>query len=84
MLAGTAASFTRRHTGTALPALAASSGQFELGVQMFERATRLDPDFALAQARLGSMNARMYHYGFDRSESRLERARTAAERSPVD
>ena len=55
--------------------------QFELGVQMFERAARLDPDFALAQARLASMNARMYHYGFDRSESRLERARAAAERS---
>ena len=54
---------------------------FDLGVQMFERATALDPDFALAWARLSSMNARIFHYGFDRSDLRLELAREAADRS---
>ncbi|MBW2494220.1 MAG: protein kinase, partial [Deltaproteobacteria bacterium] len=58
-----------------------SRGSFELGVQMFERATSLDPRFALAWARLSSMHARMYHYGFDRSPSRLSAAKAAADRA---
>jgi serine/threonine-protein kinase len=58
-----------------------SRESFELGVQMFERAVALDPDFALAEARLASMNARIFHYGFDRSDERLARARTAADRA---
>jgi serine/threonine protein kinase/tetratricopeptide (TPR) repeat protein len=58
-----------------------SRDSFELGVEMFERATELDSEFALAWARLSSMHARMYHYGFDRSASRLRSAKTAADRS---
>ena len=54
---------------------------FELGVQMFERATTLDPRFALAYARLSSMHSRMYHYGFDRTRTRLRAARLAADRA---
>ncbi len=54
---------------------------FELGAQMFERAVTLDPGFALAWARLSSMHSRMYHYGFDRTEDRLEKARTTAGRA---
>ncbi len=56
-----------------------SRNSFELGVQMFERAIALDREFALAYARLSSMNARMYHYGFDRTTERLARAKAAAE-----
>jgi serine/threonine-protein kinase len=58
-----------------------SRDSFELGVEMFERATQLDSNFALAWARLSSMHARMYHYGFDRSAARLRSAKTAADRA---
>jgi serine/threonine-protein kinase len=58
-----------------------SRESFELGLQMFERAVELDPRFALAHARLSSMNSRMVHYGFDRSERRLALAIGAAERA---
>jgi serine/threonine protein kinase/tetratricopeptide (TPR) repeat protein len=54
---------------------------FGLGIQMLERATSLDENFALAFARLSSMNSRMYHYGFDRSHERLARAKEAADRA---
>jgi len=54
---------------------------FERGLQAFERAVALDPDFALAWARLASLRARTYHYGFDRSETRLTEAKSAAERA---
>ncbi|MCB1182513.1 protein kinase [bacterium] len=58
-----------------------SRESFELGVQMFERAVAADPDFALAWARLASMNARIYHYGFDRTAARLAASRDAADRA---
>jgi TolB-like protein/Flp pilus assembly protein TadD len=58
-----------------------SGESFALGVRMFERATGLDPGFALAHARLSSMHSRTYHYGFDRSSRRLELARAAADRA---
>jgi TolB-like protein/Flp pilus assembly protein TadD len=50
-------------------------------IQMFERAIALDPDFALAYARLSSAHSRSIHYGFDRSEGRSQRARDLAERA---
>jgi serine/threonine-protein kinase len=58
-----------------------SPESFTLGVQMFERATDLDPKFALAWARLSSMHARTYHYGFDRTPGRLNAAKAAAHRA---
>jgi len=64
-----------------LNAPAFSRESFELGVQMFERATQLDGNFALAWARLSSMHARMYHYGFDRGPARLRAAKSAADRA---
>jgi serine/threonine-protein kinase len=54
---------------------------FELGVRMFERAVDLDPGFALAYARLSSMHSRIYHYGFDRTSDRLEKARITGRRA---
>jgi serine/threonine protein kinase/tetratricopeptide (TPR) repeat protein len=58
-----------------------SRESFDLGVQMLERSVTLDSGFALAHARLSSMNARMYHYGFDRTVERLAKAKTAADRA---
>jgi len=53
--------------------------KFELGIQMFERALSHDPEFALAYARLSSLHSRMFHYGFDRADSRLALARAAVD-----
>ena len=58
-----------------------SRESFDLGVQMFERATALDPAFALAWSRLASIHARIYHHGFDRSEERQAKAREVADRA---
>jgi TolB-like protein/Flp pilus assembly protein TadD len=58
-----------------------SEESFRLGVQMFERAIAADPNFALAHARLSSMHARLYHYGYDRSDARRLAALEAAERA---
>jgi serine/threonine-protein kinase len=54
---------------------------FELAAEMFERAVELDPAFALAQAQLSLAHSRMYWFGFDGSQERLGRARTAVEQA---
>jgi serine/threonine-protein kinase len=46
---------------------------------MFQIAVELDPGFALAHARLSSMHARLYHYGFDRTPRRLVQAKEAVD-----
>ena len=43
---------------------------FQLGIQMFERAVELDPEFALSYAALSEAHSLM-HFGYDRSEERL-------------
>ena len=58
-----------------------SAESFNLSVQMFERAIELDPNFALAHARLSSINSRVYHYGYDRTPQRLQQAKAAAGRA---
>jgi TolB-like protein/Tfp pilus assembly protein PilF len=50
-------------------------------VEMFERATRLDPDFALAFARLSQAHTGIYWWRYDRSQERLEQAKRAADRA---
>jgi len=52
-----------------------------LAVEMFERAVRLDPEFALAHAMLSEAHSRMYHQRYDFTAERLEMARTSAERA---
>jgi serine/threonine protein kinase/tetratricopeptide (TPR) repeat protein len=49
--------------------------------QMFERAVQLDPDFALAQARLSFIHSWIYHIGTDRTPERLDAAKSAADRA---
>lgn len=56
-----------------------SRESFERGVRLLEHATQLDPRFALAYAKLSSIHARFYHYGFDRSDRRLARAKAAVD-----
>jgi len=58
-----------------------SQGNIELGIQMYERAVELDPGFALSYAALSRAHSGMYHFGYDRSEGRLARARAAADRA---
>jgi TolB-like protein/Flp pilus assembly protein TadD len=54
---------------------------FELAVGMFERAVELDPDFAFAHALLSEAHSGAYHFGYDVTEGRLERAHRAATRA---
>ncbi|MEJ2719538.1 MAG: hypothetical protein P8181_00160, partial [bacterium] len=58
-----------------------SRESFEHGIEMFEHAIALDPDFALAYARLASMHSIMVHYGFDRTEKRKQMAKRAVDRA---
>jgi tetratricopeptide (TPR) repeat protein len=59
----------------------ASRDELELAVQMFERAVRLDPDFAGAYAGLGAAHVWMSWFGYDRSPEREEQAREALKRA---
>jgi serine/threonine-protein kinase len=52
-----------------------------LTIEMLERAVEFDPAFALAHAMLSRAHSRLYHYRFDFSEERLEKARLSAERA---
>ena len=53
----------------------------EVIVRMFERAVALDPQFALAHARLAYAHANMYRFGSDRTEQRLAAAKAAIGRA---
>ncbi len=54
---------------------------WHLAVEMFGRATELDPQFALAYAELSEAHSRMYHWNIDRLPERREMARVAAEKA---
>jgi serine/threonine protein kinase/tetratricopeptide (TPR) repeat protein len=53
----------------------------EIAMKLFEKAIRLDPNFAAAYARLGKAHASFYWFFYDRSAERIEKARLAAEKS---
>ncbi len=55
--------------------------EIKLAVQMFERAVKIDPDFALAFAGLSYSHSDLYHFGYDRTEERAVKAKEAAERA---
>jgi serine/threonine-protein kinase len=58
----------------------AFSGEtYEIAARMYEAAVSLDPNFALAHARLSEAHAQMYWFYFDRTAERLARAREAVE-----
>jgi non-specific serine/threonine protein kinase len=52
-----------------------------LGVEMLDRAVRLDPEFALAYATLAEAHSSLYHFRYDFSPDRLEMAKTSAEKA---
>ncbi len=55
--------------------------EFEQAIEMLEKATDLDPDFALAYVRISRIHSRMYHFGIGRTEERLEKSRKAVDRA---
>jgi len=50
-------------------------------VEMYEKAVKLDPTFALAYAQLSQVHSRIYFFGIDRTDKRLALARTCADRA---
>ena len=58
-----------------------SAADRELAVEMFSRATDLDPDFALAWALLSEAHTNVADAGSDRGTARLEAAKRAVDRS---
>jgi tetratricopeptide (TPR) repeat protein len=54
-------------------------GDQRKATEAFEEAVRLDPQFALAWARLAEANASLYFLQFDATKARAEAARVAAE-----
>ncbi len=55
--------------------------KYRMAIQMFGRAVELDPEFALAHAKLSEAHSRMVHFGFDRTEERVSMAKEAADRA---
>jgi tetratricopeptide (TPR) repeat protein len=52
-----------------------------LAAQMFERAVQLDPEFAVAYAALSTAHSDLYHFRYDFTPERLEKAKASAERA---
>jgi non-specific serine/threonine protein kinase len=52
-----------------------------MAVEMLERAVELDPEFALAWARLSEEHAQLFFNGEDRTEERLEKSLAAVEQA---
>ena len=51
-----------------------------IALQMYEKAVELDPDFAVAHARLSQTHSRMYWFFYDRTRDRLRRAKEAVDK----
>jgi serine/threonine protein kinase/Tfp pilus assembly protein PilF len=54
---------------------------FEQAIELYERALQVDPNFALAYINGANAHMRLYFFGADRTETRLARARDAAEKA---
>jgi len=52
-----------------------------IAVQMYQKAIDLDPEFALAYARLSQTQSMMYWYYYDRSEECLTKAKEAVDKA---
>jgi serine/threonine protein kinase/Tfp pilus assembly protein PilF len=55
--------------------------EFELAIENLEKATELDPDFALAYAQISLIHSRMYFFGDNRTKECLVISRTAVDRA---
>ncbi len=58
-----------------------AKSDLEIGAQLLEKAIRLDPKFAAAYAKLSYVHSNVYWFFYDRSETRLENSRLAAEKA---
>lgn len=61
--------------------LSNSAEYMEIGIQLLERAIKLDPSFAAAYAKLSYVQSNFYWFYYDRSEIRVEKSRVAAEKA---
>jgi serine/threonine-protein kinase len=52
-----------------------------LAIEMLERAVELDPEFAVAHAMLSEVHSGLYHWRYDFTTERLDRAKASAERA---
>ncbi len=57
------------------------SSDIELAISMYQRAVELDPEFALAWARLSKAHGRQYWFHWDHSDERLEASGNAIEQA---
>jgi len=55
--------------------------EIEQAIEMYERATELDPDFTLAYIALSKVESFIYISGMDHTEERLARSKDAADRA---
>jgi serine/threonine protein kinase/tetratricopeptide (TPR) repeat protein len=55
--------------------------EVEIAIKRLEKAIELDPEFALAYAKLSLIHSRVYFFGIDRTQERLARARDAVDRA---
>ncbi len=55
--------------------------EFELAIENLEKATELDPDFALAYVQISMIHSRMYFFGHNRTSECLVRSRAAADKA---
>ena len=55
--------------------------EFELAIEMLEKATELDPGFAMAYVRLSYIHSRLYFFGYDRTAERVARSKTAVDKA---
>ena len=53
----------------------------EIAIDFFEKATRIDPNFAQAFAWISMQHGRIYWYGYDRSPGRLTLAKEAVDKA---
>jgi tetratricopeptide (TPR) repeat protein len=58
-----------------------SKEDFQMAIHYFKRAIQLDPSFTMAYVLLSSSNSWIYHFYFDRSETRLAEARDSYEKA---
>jgi serine/threonine protein kinase/tetratricopeptide (TPR) repeat protein len=54
---------------------------FQIAIQLYERALDLDPEFAQSYAQLSMIHAYLYHEAYDRSGERLAMAKEIADRA---
>jgi TolB-like protein/Flp pilus assembly protein TadD len=55
--------------------------EFQLAVDMYEKATELDPDFAMAYINKSIIHSKMYFFNYDCTEERLAKSRAAVNRA---